>query len=526
MIDKEQIKVRMLKLMNERKPYLPRIKRRGIAWGVSLVVFLQFWMVSAYAAPEWPYDTGIQAEAGIVVDADTGAVLYGQNLHFPYAPASITKLLTALVVIEHCESLDDVVTFSHDAVYDVESGSGNALGLEEGDRLTVKDCLYALLLRSSNQAANALAEYVGGSREGFVAMMNARIRELGCGENECNFANPSGLNDDNQFVSAYGMAKIGRAAFANETLMEINSATSHRIEHTINHPEGLQVEMEHKLLITTDESSETYYPRAVAGKTGWTSIAGNTLVTCAKDGDRTLVSVILKSRQTHYPDTIALLNFGFQNFQNLDSTGAEAEFFDAEGNITIGDAVYARNELEIQGSRLVTVPLDATLADAQLSLVTGGEMEMPYPAGALAEIRYTYNGRIVGSSYFVPKPEETEPAETPAPEGTEDGSGSSPDGKESLPPEGESMEASGQPEGKTKFSLPQINLSLNQGAVIAGAAVAGVVLLAGIILFSRKKKQERLRREEERRERRRKRLEEIGYTEEQFQKMMEERKHG
>lgn len=510
--------------MNERKSYLPRIKNRVIAWGVSLIFFLQSWMFSAYAAPEWPYDTGIQAEAGIVVDADTGAVLFGQNLHFPYPPASITKLLTALVVIEHCESLDDIVTFSHDAVYDVESGSGNALALEEGDELTVRDCLYALLLRSSNQAANALAEHIAGSRENFVAMMNARIRELGCAENECHFANPSGLNDDNQFVSAYSMAKIGRAVFANETLMEINSATSYQIDHTINHPDGLRVEMEHKLLITTDEGSETYYPKAVAGKTGWTSIAGNTLVTCAKDGDKTLVSVILKSRQTHYPDTIALLNFGFRNFQNLDSTGAEAEFFDAEGNITIGDTVYARDELEIQGNRLVTVPLNATLADAQISLVTGEEMEMPCPAGALAEIRYTYNSRVVGSSYFVLKPEETEPAQTPAPEGEEDGNG--PEGEESLPSEDESMEASGQPEGKTKLHFPQIHLPLNRIAIIAGAVVVGAGGLAGIIFILRKKKQKRLLLEEERREKRRKRLEEIGYTEEEFQKMMEERRQG
>lgn len=509
--------------MNERKAYLPRIKSRVIAWGITLILFLQSWMISAYAAPEWPYDTGIQAEAGIVVDADTGAVLYGQNLHSPYAPASITKLLTALVVIENCESLDDVVTFSHDAVYDVESGSGNALALEEGDQLTVRDCLHALLLRSSNQAANALAEHVGGSREGFVDMMNERIRELGCAENECNFANPSGLNDENQFVSAYGMAKIGRAAFANETLMEINAATSYQIEQTINHPDGLRVEMEHKLLITTDPNSETYYPRAVAGKTGWTSIAGNTLVTCAKDGDKTLVSVVLKSRQTHYPDTIALLNFGFRYFQNLDSTGAEAELFDEEGKITIGDTVYERGELEIQGSRLVTVPLEAALTDAQISLVTGEEMELPHSPEAVAEIRYTYNDRIVGSCYLVPRPEEMEAAESLPPEGEEE---NSPEGENPSSPENESMEASGQPENNGKPRFPQINLPLNNIVVIACGAVAGVGILAGIVIMARKKKQKRLRLEEERREKRRKRLAEIGYTEEEFQRMLEERRQG
>lgn len=501
--------------MNECKAYLPKIKSRAAAWGICLALFFRFWMLSAYAAPEWPYDTGIQAEAGIVVDADTGAVLYGQNLHQTYAPASITKILTALVVIENSTSMEDIVTFSHDAVYDVESGSGNALGLEEGDQLTVRDCLHALLLRSSNQAANALAEYVAGSREGFVAMMNEKVRELGCAQEECNFANPSGLNDENQYVSPYTMAKIGRAAFANETLMEINSATSYRIDHTINHPDGLNVEMEHKLLITTDEGSDTYYPQAVAGKTGWTSIAGNTLITCAKDGDRTLISVILKSRQTHYPDTIALLNFGFRNFQNLDSTGAEAEFFDTEGNFLVDGRSYKRSELDIQGSRLVTIPLNATLADTQLSLVGREDMEQPCPPGAIAELRFTYNSRTVGSSYFVPKPEETTAAETmpEASDKTEDGE-TALDASETVP-----MEASGQPENSAKS---RINLPLDKMVYILPAA-AGVILVAGIIVWSGKKKKERIQLEEERREKRKKRLEEIGYTEEDFQRMLEER---
>ncbi len=124
----------------------------------------------AYAAPEWPNDTGVLAEGGIVIDADSGAMLFGQNVRLQYYPASITKLLTALVVLENA-SLDEQVNFSYEAVYDVEEGSGNKVGLEEGDVLSVEDCLYAMLLMSSNQAANALAEHVGGSRQGFVDMM-------------------------------------------------------------------------------------------------------------------------------------------------------------------------------------------------------------------------------------------------------------------------------------------------------------------------------------------------------------------
>lgn len=122
---------------------------------------------TAFAKPDWPSDTGIESEAGIVMDADSGAVLFGQNIHVQKAPASITKILTALVVIEN-SSLDDTITFSHDAVYNVEDGSGNKNSIEEGDTLSVRDCLYLLLMRSSNQAANALAEHVGGKPRRFL----------------------------------------------------------------------------------------------------------------------------------------------------------------------------------------------------------------------------------------------------------------------------------------------------------------------------------------------------------------------
>ena len=176
----------------------------------SLIMVFSMATITAFAKPDWPIDTGIQSEAGIVMDMDSGAVLFAQNIHEQKIPASITKLLTALVVIENTNDLDAPVTFSHDAIYNVESGAGNKFNLEEGDVLSVRQCLYAMLLQSSNQSANALAEYVAGSRQAFVDMMNQRIAELGC--NESHFANPSGLNDDTQRTTAYDMAIIGPAS--------------------------------------------------------------------------------------------------------------------------------------------------------------------------------------------------------------------------------------------------------------------------------------------------------------------------
>ena len=166
------------------------------------------------AAPSWPSAVSIEADGGILMEAQTGTVLFAKNEDQPYYPASITKILTALIVLEHC-SLDEEVTFSHDDVYNVEAGSSTA-GIDEGDVLTVRDCLYALMLASANESANALACHVSGSREAFAELMNQTAESLGC--TGSHFANPSGLNDENHYTTAHDMALITRAAIQNPDL--------------------------------------------------------------------------------------------------------------------------------------------------------------------------------------------------------------------------------------------------------------------------------------------------------------------
>ena len=252
----------------------------------SVLAFCQLFAMTAFGRPDWPSDTGIQAEAGALMDVDSGTMIFGQNSHVEYPPASITKLLTALVVLEHAE-LSDTVTYSETAMNSVEADSGNKYSLAAGDTMTVEDSLYALLLSSVNQSANALAEHVAGSIPAFVDMMNQKLTELWCSESH--FEHPSGLNGDTQNVSAYDMAKIACAAFQNEKLLEISSSVSHEIGPTANNPNGFTVRQEHRLVITEDTASEFYCPEAVAGKTGYLLKAGNTLVTYGeKDGRRPL----------------------------------------------------------------------------------------------------------------------------------------------------------------------------------------------------------------------------------------------
>lgn len=469
--------------------------------------------MTAFAKPDWPSDTGIESEAGIVMDADSGAVLFGQNIHVQKAPASITKILTALVVIEN-SSLDDTITFSHDAVYNVEDGSGNKNAIEEGDTLSVRDCLYLLLMRSSNQAANALAEHVGGSRDGFVKMMNEKTAELGC-ENS-HFANPSGLNDDTQLTSVYDMALIASAAYKNDTLLTISKDKSYRLPATKNNPDGVTIQPEHKLLITTDTESPNYYPYAVAGKTGYTSIAGQTLVTYAIKDDRRQIAVTMKSTQaTHYQDTIALMDFGFLRFKNVNISENETAYTSGDQPVQIGDNSYQPSDLSMDTLAVITIPKDASFADAEKTVVT--DLPEDAPQGAVALLSYKYNDRKIGQVYLI---------SASAAEAEANGETASDDGNTASDSAASNTGASGKSkQAKSSFhlTLPKLpKVSVRTVLIVVVSVLLAAACAALVWLFYRRHQEEK-RRQEDRRKRRRQRLQEIGCSQEEFEKLLEKR---
>ena len=251
-----------------------------------------------------PAEPQIQAQGAVVIDTASGQILYGKNANTKYYPASITKLMTALLVIENCD-LNDTVTFSKTATTNLEAGAVS-LGMVEGDRMTVRQCLYALLLKSANEVGNALAEHVSGSISAFADLMNRKAAALGC--TNTHFANPHGLNDPNHYTTPYDMALIARAAFANSTLREIDTTLSYQLPATKKYG-ARTITMGHKMLYPTDSR---YYEGIIGGKTGFTSLAGNTLVTGAERNGIRLVAVVMKANGTHYTDTKALLDYGFQ----------------------------------------------------------------------------------------------------------------------------------------------------------------------------------------------------------------------
>lgn len=347
----------------------------------------------ALAAPQWPDSVSIEADAGILMDADTGTILYGKDIDTPYYPASITKMLTALIVLKHC-SMDELVEFSHDDVYNVEAGSSSA-GVDEGDVLTVEDCLYGLMLASANECANALARHVSGSREAFAELMNETAKELGC--TGSHFSNPSGLNDENHYTTAHDMALIAQEAIKNPDFLRINITRSHQLAPTKRSPQGGYVANHHKMLM---KHEAVYYPGAFAGKTGYTSLAGNTLITCAERGGLKLIAVVLHSNQTHYADTKALFNFGFANFRSINASEYETNYKSIENDMTIGGMTAQDNiTLELAKNESILLPKDASFSDVSSSL--SYELDADAPSDAIAQIQYTYEGRPVGRVHLL-----------------------------------------------------------------------------------------------------------------------------
>ena len=297
-------------------------------------------------------------------------------------------------MIENC-SLDETVTFSNTAVNTLEPNS-SILGARAGDTLSVRDCLYALLLQSANEVANALAEHCAGSMDAFAEMMNERVAELGC--TDSHFANPSGLNDPNHYVSAYDMALIAKAAFNNPTFVEIDSTTYYDVPagKLKQYPDGWRYYAHHRMLRRNDS---LYYDGVIGGKTGYTSLAGNTLVTCAERDGMKLVAVVLNGHLTHYSDTKALFDYGFKNFKSVPVADQDSTYSKVADDLTIsGIFSGSATRLIVNKNSAVTLPADGSFSDVTSTL--DYDLTDDAPAGAIARIDYQYDDRLVGQAYL------------------------------------------------------------------------------------------------------------------------------
>ena len=178
---------------------------------------------------KWPTGPAVYAQSAIVMEADTGMILYAKDMEQKNYPASITKIMTALLALENCE-LNEEIEFSYHATHSIEYGS-SSIARTEGEILTVEETLYGLMLSSANECANALAEHIAGSNEDFALLMNEKAKELGCVNTH--FSNPSGLHDENHYTCAYDMALITKAALENEDFRRISGTDYYTLESKI-----------------------------------------------------------------------------------------------------------------------------------------------------------------------------------------------------------------------------------------------------------------------------------------------------
>ena len=253
--------------------------------------------VNAATKTNWPKGPSIYGQTGVLIEASTGTVLYDKKCNKKMYPASITKIMTALLTIENCK-MDETVTFSDATIHSIQYGDAN-MGCSVGEKMTVKDCLYALMLQSANEVATALGEHIAGSTEKFAEMMNKRAKEAGA--LNTHFANANGLHDPNHYVTAYDMAMITRAASKYSVFNDIVNTTTYTIKHNNKRKTDATAIQRHKMVWPT---SGYYYDGIIGGKTGFTDQSGTTLVTYAKRNGMTLIAVVLHSNGTNvYKDT-------------------------------------------------------------------------------------------------------------------------------------------------------------------------------------------------------------------------------
>ena len=256
----------------------------------------------------------INSPVGILVEESTGKILYEKNANQKMYPASTTKILTALLVLEN-GNLNDTVTVSKEAVNSLSGGYVTPF-ISIGEELTVEQLLNVLLIPSGNVAGNALAEYVSGSIDEFVNLMNSRAKELGC--TNTHFTNPYGMHDENHYSTAYDLYLIVKEAMKYEEFRNIVAKPTYSLAPTNRYSK------DDRLLYSTNDlikpSSNNYYEYALGIKTGFTTPAGDCLVAAAEKDNMTLYAVILGAEESssgnsyRYIDSKKLFEYGFNNY--------------------------------------------------------------------------------------------------------------------------------------------------------------------------------------------------------------------
>lgn len=380
-----------------------RYIRKIIVWALMLSM-INITGISVQAESAWPKGPAkksITAASAIVMELNTGTILYKKNINEKHYPASITKIMTTLLCLEN-SSLSDTVEFSYNAVNSIEYGSSN-IGIMAGEKMKMEDCLYGIMLMSANEVCNGVAEHVAGDIDSFVDMMNKKAEELGC--KNTHFANANGLFLKNHYTTAYDMALISKEAMKNSTFRKITGTKNYTIPKTNKH-ENIPLYNKHNML-----NPRLYpygYDYCIGGKTGYTNVARYTLVTFAKKGDMELVCVVMKTagppnrEPNEYTDTIKLLNFAFDKY-SLYSMSNDESNKDIEGQYSLFtkyNKLFDTDDspLYIQENAGLVLPNGIDISQAEKKVELYNDVHIQEGENLIGRITYTYADREAGSA--------------------------------------------------------------------------------------------------------------------------------
>ncbi len=353
--------------------------------------------VESNLIPNWPTGPQIGAESAILMEVNTGTVLYSKNIHAKLYPASITKILTALIAAESCD-MNEMVTFSSDAIHSINWREDANMGINAGDSITMEQCLFGLLVGSANEVAYAIAEHISGEGnvDAFSDLMNQKAKELGC--TDSNFITSNGIHDENHYTSAHDMALIAQAFFSNEMLAKMSCTTSYHVPQTATQPrDDMIVWAKSKLL----PGKEYEYEHLVGTKTGYTDDARQTLVSCAQKDGLKLVCVILKEETPNqFTDTIELFNYGFDNFYSVNIADNDTHYSIDTSNFFSTDSNFFGNSkpfLEIDPDAYIVLPDNVEFSEVSSSISYDN-----LDTDEISRIYYTIQGISVGYASLIP----------------------------------------------------------------------------------------------------------------------------
>ena len=407
---------------------------------ILAVLTLSMCTCTVIAAPNVPAEiTSISTNAVLLYEANSGAVLYQDNANSHIYPASTTKILTAIIVIDLCEGnslIGDITAyFKDDNTWSITDGysdkvfsfddvvtvtlpetRGSVLGLREGEKMSVRDLLYGMMLVSGNDCARALANYFSPDDAigGFAKVMNAYAKELGAVNST--FKVPHGLHLDDHQTTAYDMALITAYALKNDEFRKIVATETYKIGPTNKHAEGFEIENTNRLIHTKDDDPQSYkYEYAIGVKTGDTDAAGRCIVAAAEKDGKTLIAVLMGDYENsrigspRYENSARLFEYGFNNFTlikaadldiepliNADIIGADTGTVQLKADLDNATLCFNNSELD-------TIKDNAKYLTMKTSFSTDdGKLHAPLEGGdVVGTVQFMYKDEVVLSTELI-----------------------------------------------------------------------------------------------------------------------------